>query len=648
MNSENIISAFNVGKSYISSSGVVKIFSGLNFNIRKGEIIGLIGNNGSGKTTLLKMLSGIIKPSDGRIEIFGKVNSVIDLGQNFDIELTGRENVRMNLMINGYSNATIAKMENQIFQIADIGNGVDEQVKNYSSGMMLRLGFALYTAIPSDVLLLDEIISVGDYNFRKRSNAIIHNLIKSGTTIVLAVHDLDIIRTICNKCMLLSRGEVLFGEVNNVISFYRNILIEKDNNFNIENEQLMFMQVQQDSEQIELISIRTNSGQYIIEYPSDLSIKVFYKIKRQLKCGITLSINTSENLPLLSSSMFYNRDGNDIINSHKPGIYSVTTTIPSSNFSPGDYSLDITFHNSEETVLKNYKKSLKFTITSKLFTKLFNNNLPPYPLLPTLDWKFQKIESKMDSILVSIEKTKQLYDSGFVELDPVPLNIVNCLRDFYLANFTSNEATKNDITIASSDVNVRAKAQEKIITSLKEYLNNQFKGYKVILATYFVKFKSDSSNVGFHHDPTFTDPEKYDDFTLWIPLENVGDGDGELMIIPYSHLSSNLINYFNHVPKYINDARDEDAVVIKANAGNPTLFFNRCIHRSKSNINRDVRIAISVKICHIDASLYSYFDSENDDLVEKYNQGEFFYLREDWNETQRPDAYKFVETLPRK
>src|SRR5262249_13009530 len=178
----------------------------LSFDVRRGECLGLIGHNGAGKTTLLKMLSGLIKPDRGRIEMRGRVGGLIALGAGFNPILTGRENIYVNATILGLKKNEIDQKLEDIIDFADIGDFIDTPVQSYSSGMQVRLGFAIATAIEPEILLLDEVLAVGDRAFRVKCYNRIGRLQKNAATI-LVTHDMSYLSTVCNRILFMSHGK---------------------------------------------------------------------------------------------------------------------------------------------------------------------------------------------------------------------------------------------------------------------------------------------------------------------------------------------------------------------------------------------------------------------------------------------------------
>ncbi|MDD2890555.1 MAG: ABC transporter ATP-binding protein [bacterium] len=193
----------------------------ISFELKKGEALGIIGPNGSGKTTMLKMLNGIFMPDKGKIEMKGKVGALIELGSGFHSMLTGRENIYINGAILGMSKKEIDKKFDSIVEFADIGDFLDAPVKHYSSGMFVRLGFAIAIHSEPDVLLIDEILAVGDMNFQAKCYTKMAELIKKGISIVLVTHNRYSIQEICNRCLYLKMGKQKdTGETYKVVNSY--------------------------------------------------------------------------------------------------------------------------------------------------------------------------------------------------------------------------------------------------------------------------------------------------------------------------------------------------------------------------------------------------------------------------------------------
>jgi hypothetical protein len=247
-----------------------------------------------------------------------------------------------------------------------------------------------------------------------------------------------------------------------------------------------------------------------------------------------------------------------------------------------------------------------------------------------------------NNILKSINLTKKLELYGYGFMPEIPSQVIAQLRNHYFSQFPSTiNENKNIISIMHPDIKIRNNCHHEIIRLIKPYLDKHLCNYKIILATYFAKPLCKNSFVGFHQDPTFTDPSLYDDFSIWIPLDNISKGDGELVIIPNSNNYFNKVNYYTYRPLYLNSLSENEGKCITMKAGHPVIFYNRTVHCSKPNLKKQIRIAISIKVTHANAGIYSYYQSEQDGKAERYIQPEDFYLKSEWDEKKRPDNNKF-------
>jgi ABC-type polysaccharide/polyol phosphate transport system ATPase subunit len=203
----------------------VVALKGVSFEIEAGGAVGLVGRNGSGKTTLLRLISGIIKPTSGRVDVGGRVASLLELGAGFHPDLTGRENVFLNGSIYGLKRAYLREQLDQIVAFAGLEQAIDRPVRTYSSGMYMRLGFAIAAHIDADVLLLDEVFAVGDEQFQRKCFGKIFEFKQSGGTIVFVSHDASAVERLCDRAVLLRDGEVAFdGPTHDAIVRYRQLL----------------------------------------------------------------------------------------------------------------------------------------------------------------------------------------------------------------------------------------------------------------------------------------------------------------------------------------------------------------------------------------------------------------------------------------
>ena len=247
MSSDVIISASGLGKTYyayahpmhrllarlsggrIGSRQEFKALEDIRFEVLKGEAIGIMGRNGSGKSTLLQIIGGIRQPSRGSISVHGRISALLELGSGFHPDYTGRENVFLQGAIVGMDAETMADRLDDILGFADIGGYIDQPVHTYSSGMFLRLAFAVAASVDPDVLIVDEALAVGDAQFQRRCFARLQELRDKKTTLLFVSHDQEMIRTLTDRALVLDRGrQVFFGDTREANHFYRKLIFEDE------------------------------------------------------------------------------------------------------------------------------------------------------------------------------------------------------------------------------------------------------------------------------------------------------------------------------------------------------------------------------------------------------------------------------------
>lgn len=193
----------------------------VSFEVYKGEVVGIIGRNGSGKSTLLKIISGLFEPTNGTVKVKRRLVPMLELGSGFDPELTGRENVFLNGAILGYSKPFLRERFDEILEFSELGEFIDVPLKTYSSGMMMRLAFSIATIVEPEILIVDEILAVGDEAFQRKSYDKMMELMGGGTTVLYVSHSLNQIRSLCDRVIWLDHGSVVMsGETNEVCDAY--------------------------------------------------------------------------------------------------------------------------------------------------------------------------------------------------------------------------------------------------------------------------------------------------------------------------------------------------------------------------------------------------------------------------------------------
>ena len=193
----------------------------ISFTVNKGDRLGILGFNGAGKSTLLKTVAGVLKPTKGSVTVHGVIAPLLELGAGFDMNYSGKENIFLYGATMGYSRKYIEKKYDEIVAFSELEKFIDVPLKNYSSGMKARLGFAIATAVEPEILILDEVLSVGDAKFRKKSEEKVRSMFKNGVTVLFVSHNTEQVRSLCDKAIILDHGKVIAsGEVNEVCDKY--------------------------------------------------------------------------------------------------------------------------------------------------------------------------------------------------------------------------------------------------------------------------------------------------------------------------------------------------------------------------------------------------------------------------------------------
>ena len=196
----------------------------MSFDVQKGDSVGLVGFNGSGKSTMLKIIAGVLKPTTGTVTVRGTVAPLIELGAGFDFDLTARENIYLNGAILGYSRKMMDEHYKDIVDFSELKDFMDVPLKNYSSGMVARLAFAIATIGMPDILIVDEVLAVGDFKFQQKCENRIQNMRDNGTTILFVSHSIEQVEALCNKAVWINKGEVkMIGSAQEVCAEYRKV-----------------------------------------------------------------------------------------------------------------------------------------------------------------------------------------------------------------------------------------------------------------------------------------------------------------------------------------------------------------------------------------------------------------------------------------
>lgn len=247
-----------------------KVLNGVSFEIKKGEFFGIVGRNGSGKSTLLKLLAGIYTPDKGLVRVNGSLTPFIELGVGFNPELSGRENVYMNGALLGFSNAEMDEMYDDIVDFAELEKFMDQKLKNYSSGMQVRLAFSVAIRARSDVLLIDEVLAVGDQAFQQKCFDYFADLKQQGQTVILVTHDMNAVKQFCDSALLINKGNIeLIGKPDRVALEYEKL------NFAVPD-----LEAKEKKSKPNIITARNASGAKTTSFEYGQTIKLSAKITR--------------------------------------------------------------------------------------------------------------------------------------------------------------------------------------------------------------------------------------------------------------------------------------------------------------------------------------------------------------------------------
>lgn len=326
-------------KDNTSTNEYVYSLNNINFDIKQGEAVGIIGRNGAGKSTLLKILSRVTSPTSGFIKTNGRIASLLEVGTGFHPELTGRENIYLNGAILGMRKFEITKKLDEIIDFSGVERYIDTPVKRYSSGMYVRLAFAVAAHLESEVLIVDEVLAVGDAEFQKKCLGKMGDITKSdGRTILFVSHNISAINALCNKGILLEKGMIKsFTNIQNVINQYyfsdiigqNNIEISKYRNYKIDNSPIVIKQIYIENKNQAFPILSINEAFTII-----IKVEVFEEIKN---ANITISFTNSEGI---ITDLAFSWDDNYYLNIKK-GIHEIRFTPNNISLSPNRYSINV-------------------------------------------------------------------------------------------------------------------------------------------------------------------------------------------------------------------------------------------------------------------------------------------------------------------
>jgi len=354
----------------------------INFDIMQGDRVGIIGRNGAGKSTLLKILSRITEPTSGKISIKGRVASLLEVGTGFHPELTGRENIFLNGAILGMSKAEIKSKFDEIVAFAEIEKFLDTPVKRYSSGMYVRLAFAVAAHLEPEILIVDEVLAVGDAQFQKKCMGKMEIVGREGRTVLFVSHNMAAIKTLCSKGIVLNKGQMIFqGEVKEAVDQYMG-------SDNLDKNEIYWDDIADapgnKNIRLKSIAIRPLRGS-IIDIDSGIEIStVFYNTTAGKSLDFTLYLFTLDGVCLFESGIILSSAGDANV-----GYFSTKGIIPPHLLNAGIYKINLLFGEGQRYALYKVEDVISFEVDHTATARGSNMSRAPGVIRPVLDWSFK-------------------------------------------------------------------------------------------------------------------------------------------------------------------------------------------------------------------------------------------------------------------
>lgn len=338
-----------IGQKEYGKNETFMALNGINLTIKKGERLGIIGHNGAGKSTLLKILSRVTAPTEGKICIDGRISSMLEVGTGFNPELTGRENIYLNGAILGMSRAEVDSKINEIIEFSECGQFIDTPVKRYSSGMYVKLAFSVAAHLDSEILIMDEVLAVGDMKFQQKCLGKMSDVSENqGRTVLYVSHNMNTVRRLCTRCIVLSKGKVIFdGEVEEAIEIYmQDKEITQDNKIDLSAKGRP--EYIRGTNRIELQSFELlNRDNYIFKDTDNLEFRLKWKTKEYCKkIGLRCEFRYADGTGVTTSFI------KDIGEEFFEGDHEKNFIIDLSYFTPGKYTVTIVLYHENEITKK--------------------------------------------------------------------------------------------------------------------------------------------------------------------------------------------------------------------------------------------------------------------------------------------------------
>jgi len=379
-------SALDSGRSSLDSpkappSDWVYALKDVSFEVKRGEVLGIIGRNGAGKSTLLKILSRVTTQSSGQIKVKGRIASLLEVGTGFHPELTGRENIFLNGAILGMRKAEIARKFDEIVEFSGCARYIDTPVKRYSSGMYVRLAFAVAAHLEPEILIVDEVLAVGDAEFQKKCLGKMKDVAGHGRTILFVSHNMAAVKALCSRAVYLANGLLeMQGPTNDIVNAYLKAGMDgasekvwNDKDSAPGNENIL----------LESVSVKPPRGEDVITVDSGAVIEVGFQNHRpEINLDVTAFVRNAEDLVLFESGFILssNRDS-------RRGTYRVRGEIPGHLLNAGHYSLTVLFGRDQSYVLYRFDNVVSFAVENTTTGRGFNMRVAPGVIRPQLLWQ---------------------------------------------------------------------------------------------------------------------------------------------------------------------------------------------------------------------------------------------------------------------
>ncbi|SCW68683.1 ABC transporter ATP-binding protein [Mucilaginibacter sp. NFR10] len=360
-------------------SDVVWSLNDINFEVEQGDAVGIIGRNGAGKSTLLKILSRVTSPTTGSIKLRGRIASLLEVGTGFHPELSGRENIYLNGAILGMRKAEIKQKFDEIVSFSGVERYIDTPVKRYSSGMYVRLAFAVAAHLESEILIVDEVLAVGDAEFQKKCLGKMGQVSKSeGRTVLFVSHNMAAVKTLCNRGIVLANGQLIYENRQlEAVSFY-----QTNNNTRATFEHHDDVSSAPGNENIRVLKfiIRPLTGDSISISTGVSFEMIFFNQKAGINLDATFELKNSDEIPVFHNGVLISTN-----NDSKTGFYTVKCTIPPNLLNAGNYSFKLIFGENQRYLLFSADDFIGFEVENE--SKGSNSALAPGVIHPKLDFK---------------------------------------------------------------------------------------------------------------------------------------------------------------------------------------------------------------------------------------------------------------------